>query len=157
MRRNPHSDASGSEPRKIPIQRILVGLALAVCGSGAVSGAARAEGGVAVEPGKWRTVTTTTMPMAPQPIVRESTECITRAEFRLDQLMDPSSPCRIEMLESSSREARWKLHCDDAKGEGHFRSDGASARGEMELVMQARGQTMVMETRWEARRLGACD
>lgn len=122
--------------------------------------AAWAEG-VPIDPGKWKVVSTVTLPMQP-PRVEESTECIERDEFGPENLTRDEGPCHNEDVSVSGDTVTWTVSCDNGmgtktKGSGRFTSDGDQVEGIMTMRMPVHGQHMEVSTAWKGERLGECD
>ncbi len=125
-----------------------------------VSVSAGAEG-LKVEPGKWEIRMTTVMPMIPQPIENIGTQCIAESEMKPDEFLRDSGECTFSDVVTAGSKFSWAMNCKNEGGElsgtGSFVSKGPEMTGTVNMVMNAEGQKMTMNTTWEGKRIGPCD
>ena len=116
-----------------------------------------------IKPGKWEFMTTTTMPMMPQPQTRTNTECITEEQADPLKEMTGDSSCTIKDKSVTGSTLKWKMSCKDPHGgaamdgSGELTSQDNTVEGAMEMTMQMGGQSMTLKTAWKGKRLGDCD
>jgi hypothetical protein len=103
--------------------------------------------GPKLKPGKWEFVTTSKMPMMPQPRTETSTDCIT------EENVDPTEQFVDTM--------KWAMECRTGEGvmngTGRLTANGTTANGGMEMKFSAQGMDMTIETEWKGKRIGDCD
>jgi hypothetical protein len=124
-------------------------------------------GALEMPPGRWAINSETIAPMAPEPIVEYTEDCI-------EDNFDPVSLIQAEMTEQcaittnidTATELDADLQCaipgapagsGTVLGKLLFSVDGDNARGQMNMSINMGGQVMEMSSKWSAQRLGACD
>jgi len=130
-----------------------------------VSAASATSGSLDYKPGKWKTTTTMSIPMLPQPHVKTSTECVTEGDYSADRIMEgmQGQPgCTVGTPVVSRNTLRWNISCTmpegSATGSGEFTidRDGEHGRGTVEISVHASGQSMTTTMRLETERIGDC-
>jgi hypothetical protein len=122
--------------------------------------AALAEGPT-LKPGKWEFVTTSKMPMLPEPRTETSTECITEEDADPAKHLVDEEDCTLKERKTQGDTLKWTVECrtdeGSMSGNGHLTANGTTANGGMEMKVSAEGMEMTIETDWKGKRIGDCD
>ena len=116
-----------------------------------------------IKQGKWRVTMAMQNPMAPQPQVTTSEECVDEENFNPAREMSKGGECEVLDIVEDSNSYSWKVRCGSGgagavmEGEGFFETAGNSANGEMTMSMSFSGQNMVIRNSWQGEFLGPCD
>ncbi len=123
---------------------------------------AHAVEGIAVTDGLWKMKSTTSMPMMPQPQVREHQECMKGESFSPEDFADDQTGCKLSGVSVSGNTLEWKVACSGqggmgaTTGQGHMTVNKNDAVGNMSMTMDMGGQPMTMSVKWEGKRVGDC-
>lgn len=114
-----------------------------------------------VEPGQWETEFSFTMPYVAEPQTRTDSQCITDAEFDIEEMLNnEENPCEMTIVESSDSELRMEMTCPTPQGSmtgfWNVRSSGDSMQGEGGTTMSMAGQEFKTTMSMSARRTGPC-
>lgn len=117
-----------------------------------------------MKPGKWGTTSTVETPMAPEPVVEYSEECVEEGFDPVQDILDEGmgGQCDVTLNEDSSTVVDADMACEipgagPMTGNLHFTVNGDNASGSMLMSMNMGGQTMDTTVEFEAEYLGACD
>ncbi len=141
-----------------------MGRTLLLIVAGALSFPASALGeGIPIEPGEWKVSTRVSVSIAPEPRLRESTQCMVRDRLSADELTGRSGLCDNEEIRVSGNTMTWKITCrgqmEGNSGEGTITMNDGSFTGEMKLLGVPRQNDfrIVVTTLWQGQRLGDCE
>jgi hypothetical protein len=136
-----------------------MGLALLIS---LVSSSVFAEG-IPIEPGMWEMTSTMNMPMLPQPRVTNSKECIEEDELSPETWNeeDMDTSCTFSNRVVDGNTMKWSMNCNAqggaTRGEWEVTSHGDTLTGEGTVTVDMQGQSMVMDMKWDGKRVGVCD
>lgn len=126
-----------------------------------------AEEKFSVKPGKWKTTSTITLPMTPQPQVNVEETCISEedAAFDFDRMMGDEASCELLSSTETKTSVDFTMSCDMGgmimTGEGAWRAsdNGSTMNGDMAISGNIPGLDMAMtlNASFEGKRLGDCD
>ena len=127
-----------------------------------VSSSVFAEG-IPIEPGMWEMTSTMNMPMLPQPRVTNSKECIEEDELSPETWNeeDMDTSCTFSNRVVDGNTMKWSMNCNAqggaTRGEWEVTSHGDTLTGEGTVTVDMQGQSMVMDMKWDGKRVGVCD
>jgi hypothetical protein len=119
--------------------------------------------GVPIEPGMWEMTSTMNMPMLPQPRVTTEMECIEESELSPEKMTeeDMDTSCTYDTRVVDGNTMKWSMDCNSeggaSRGEWEVTSHGDTLTGEGTVTVDAQGHSMVMNMKWDGKRVGDCD
>ena len=119
--------------------------------------------GIPIEPGMWEMTSTMNMPMLPQPRVTNSKECIEEDELSPETWNeeDMDTSCTFSNRVVNGNTMKWSMNCNAqggaTRGEWEVTSHGDTLTGEGTVTVDMQGQSMVMDMKWDGKRVGDCD
>ena len=119
--------------------------------------------GIPIEPGMWEMTPTMNMPMLPQPRVTNSKECIEEDELSPETWNeeDMDTSCTFSNRVVNGNTMKWSMNCNAqggaTRGEWEVTSHGDTLTGEGTVTVDMQGQSMVMDMKWDGKRVGDCD
>jgi len=119
--------------------------------------------GIPIEPGMWEMTSTMNMPMLPQPRVTNSKECIEEDELSPETWNeeDMDTSCTFSNRVVDGNTMKWSMNCNAqggaTRGEWEVTSHGDTLAGEGTVTVDMQGQSMVMDMKWDGKRVGDCD
>jgi len=129
----------------------------------AATATATAAEGVPIKPGLWKTTSTMTLSMMPQPRIKTTTRCIKKDTLGPEEFdMDKDSPCKFSDFVTQGDTTTWSVNCPFEgagvlTGSWKFYSRGDSISGNGSMSADMNGMKMGMTMAWQGQRLGACD
>ena len=127
-----------------------------------VSSSVFAEG-IPIEPGMWEMTSTMNMPMLPQPRVTNSKECIEEDELSPETWNeeDMDTSCTFSNRVVDGNTMKWSMNCNAqggaTRGEWEVTSHVDTLTGAGTVTVDMQGQSMVMNMKWDGKRVGNCD
>jgi len=119
--------------------------------------------GVPIEPGMWEMTSTMNMPMLPQPRVTTEMECIEESELSPEKMTeeDMDTSCTFDTRVVDGNTMKWSMDCNveggTTHGEWEVTSHGDTLTGEGTIAVDMQGHSMVMNMKWDGKRVGDCD
>ncbi len=115
--------------------------------------------GMQVNPGLWETRSQVTSPGGTQENI--SQDCIEDSEISPEKMMDENQGCEVTDSSVDSSSMQWSIACSNEgismTGSGHAESSGDTIVGGMAIKANFGGQEFSMNTKWEGKRIGACE
>lgn len=114
--------------------------------------------GMQIKPGLWETKSQVTSPGGTQENI--SQDCIQESEISPEKMMDDNQGCEVTDSSSNSNSMHWSIACSNdgvsMTGSGQAKSSGDMITGGMDIKANFGGQEIMMNTKWEGRRIGDC-
>ena len=113
-----------------------------------------------INPGMWETTMTRTDFMSGQPVTETLSECVKDTEFDPASVVRDMQGCILQDSDLRGDTLNFRMACSEQGGmvtiDGTFQSDGRTGKGNMNMDMEFGGQSMQMDMKWTARRVGDC-
>lgn len=124
------------------------------------TGSAYAED-LSIKPGMWRTTTTSTNTLMPEPAVTTNDICVEGNVFNPEDMVRDMEDCQLITSSVRSNTMDFELACimegGSAKVTGQYAVDGDDGQGQMGMHMKIGPMIMEADVQWESTYLGACE
>lgn len=115
---------------------------------------------LSINPGLWKTTTTTTNSMLDQTQTQTTQECVTETSFNPDDMTEELDECEVVRNDVSGNTLTFDMACSADGSEvtvnGEYTAEDDTGHGSMDMNMSMQGMQMKINMQWTSERIGDC-
>jgi len=115
---------------------------------------------LSINPGLWKTTTTTSNSFMDQPQTLTTEECVTETSFNPEEMTEELGECELVRNDISDNTLTFGMTCSAEGNEvtvnGEYTAEDDTGHGTMDMNMSMQGMQMEINMQWTSERIGDC-